>query len=679
MKNKTKLLYLFALMLLLVAAAALTACSEKLPPSALYTISFDTDGGTQIPSQTVEAGSTAAKPENPQKAGYAFEGWYQDPSFITRFDFSAAIHNHQTIYAHYINVYTITYFDAGGGAFSGVHGEKTPLSHTFGEETLLIEPTKTNYIFDGWFLNSSGTGTALPFLSATAFKQDIVLYARWTEMFSYVRYSMDIAAYEISVANGVTLFGDITLPDFYKGLPIRRIAERGFQHNIFENGFAKTNLLTSIIIPATVERIRPSAFENCTELTSVAFADESRLYDIAEEAFFNCKSLLSIIIPDSVQTIWRGAFRDCTSLSSIEIPNSVTQISSGAFRDCTSLTSITIPFVGYTLSGTSDTHFGWIFGASNSDNQNSVIPQSLKTVIVAGSSRIRDNAFRGCEGLTSIELPASVTNIGNDVFENCAGLTNITVDAENQNYASEDGVLFNKTKSILYTYPAKKAGSYIVPNLVTMIAQIAFINCTELTAVTIPNSVTSIGPAAFRDCTSLVSVTFQNGSQLTHIWNLAFYNCTSLSSIEIPNSVTQIYSGAFLDCTNLASVTFQNGSQLTRIEGDVFRNCTELTSITIPNSVTSIGDNAFHDCTSLASVTFQNGSQLTRIADNVFRNCTELTSITIPNSVTEMGYTLFSYCTNLTDVYVQGHTSPPAGWRSNWLGSNNNATVHWGQ
>ena len=64
---------------------------------------------------------------------------------------------------------------------------------------------------------------------------------------------------------------------------------------------------------------------------------------IGNEAFYNCSSLTSVTIPDSVTSIRYGAFSWCRSLTSITIGNSVTSIGNWAFENCSSLTSITIP------------------------------------------------------------------------------------------------------------------------------------------------------------------------------------------------------------------------------------------------------------------------------------------------------------------------------------------------
>ena len=355
----------------------------------------------------------------------------------------------------------------------------------------------------------------------------------------------------------------------------------------------------------------------------------------------------AVAIPDTISglpvtSIGNSAFYYKSSLTSVTIPNSFTSIGYDAFAACHSLTDVTIP-------------------------------NSVTSIGVA--------AFASCTSLTSVTIPDSVTSIGVGAFSVCTSLTAITVDALNADYRSVDGVLFNKSQTVLIIFPGGKAGRYTIPSSVTNISSFAFSYCTSLTNVTIPNSVTSIGNSAFVSCASLISVTIPNN--VTNIGVGTFSGCSALASATIPDSVTSIEGGAFQSCISLTSVTIPNS--VTSIGEVAFSGCTSLASVTIPNSVTSIVVGAFSYCTSLSAITVDalnsfyssvdgvlfNKSQtvliifpggkagsytipngVTSTVDYAFSGCTSLTSVTIPNSVTSIGNSAFVSCTSLTSVTI---------------------------
>ena len=412
--------------------------------------------------------------------------------------------------------------------------------------------------------------------------------------------------------------------------------------SIGDYAFDNCTSLTSIEIPSGVTSIGDGAFAYCTSLTSIEIP--SGVTSIRDYAFDNCTSLTSIEIPSGVTSIRNHAFDNCTSLTSIEIPSGVTSIGNSAFKNCTSLASIEIP---------------------------------------SSVTSIGNEAFAYCTNLTSIEIPSGVTSIENYAFSNCTSLNSINVDKDNQSYSSEDGILFDKEKKKLITYPAgKKEKEYNIPSSVTSIGAGTFYGCRSLTRIEIPSSVTSIECLAFYGCTSLTSIEIP--SSVTRIAAQVFYGCTSLTSIEIPSSVTSIGMWAFYNCTSLTSIEIP--SSVASIGIYAFSRCVSLNSINvdksnqeyssedgilfdkdkkelicypaekkekeynIPSSVTSIGTYAFGNCTNLTRIEIP--SSVTSIGGGAFDNCTSLTRIEIPSSVTSIGTYAFSWCVSLNSINV---------------------------
>lgn len=130
-------------------------------------------------------------------------------------------------------------------------------------------------------------------------------------------------------------------------------------------------------------------------------------------------------------------------------------------------------------------------------------PQLTSVTLPATLTDIDEWAFSDCSGLATVTIPAGVTNIGVGVFALCSGLTEIKVATGNKHYADKDGVLFTKSGDKLLQCPGGKTGAYTVPSGVKGIRGSAFEGCIALTSVTIPEGVTDIGASAFYYCNAL--------------------------------------------------------------------------------------------------------------------------------------------------------------------------------
>lgn len=331
-----------------------------------------------------------------------------------------------------------------------------------------------------------------------------------------------------------------------------------------------------------------------------------------------------ILIPTTyndlpVVSVEASAFLNNTAITNVVLPDGITSIGENAFNGCESLTSVT-------------------FG------KNSQL------------SSIGPGAFNYCYSLESITIPESVTNIGSEAFNYCCGLRSVTFGENSQ---------------------------------LTSIGDYAFLGCYSLESITIPASVTSIGEWAFVECYRLVEVwnlsklnitagsedngyvgyyakrvetepsesyvyTDENGYVIYYDGKVkALINYTgNETKLTIPDDITELNCFALSDCYNITSVTFGENSQLTSIGEGAFNWCESLESITIPDSVTSIGEGAFCCCAKLTSITIPDGVK--SIGNYAFAGCSALESITIPDSVLNIGYSAFKECTALKNITIPG-------------------------
>jgi len=533
--------------------------------------------------------------------------------------------------------------------------------------------------------------------------------------------------------------GDINIPSTLGGYPVTSINSSAFQ-------WCKG--LTSVNIPSSVTSIGYQAFFVCTGLTQIDVDNNNGQYSsqdgilfnktktsliqypagktgsciipnsvtgIGAWAFYNCKGLTSVNIPNSVTIIGDSAFYCCSGLNSVNIPTSVTSIGNSAFGGCTGLTEIIV----YDNNLTYASQEGVLFNKAKTSLIQYPSGKKGSYIIPNGVDSIGYYAFGGCTGLTSVTIPNSVTSIGAEAFESCGGLTSvnipdsvtsigdyafvysyqlteIVVNVYNASYSSQEGVLFNKTKTKLIQYPDSKTGSYVIPNDVTIIVDYAFFGCTGLTSVTIPTSVTSIGDSTFSSCTGLTAAYFLGnaptmGSNIFYLCESTFkvyyisgntgftnpwygYATETFSSLTTPtptatntptltatntpvatvytytisNSAATItgYTGPGGDVT-IPSIL--DGYPVVCIDG-AFSRFTGMFNLTIPNSVTRIGYMAFRGCGGLTNVTIGDG--VTSIGDWAFDNCTGLTNVNIGSNVTNIGVGAFEDCSSLTSVAI---------------------------
>ena len=556
-----------------------------------------------------------------------------------------------------------------------------------------------------------------------------------------------------------------------------------------ENGIVK---IPSEIDGKPIVKLAKNAFEDCN-VKQVSFDKGCQISSISSAAFMQCRSLESIVLPDSIVSIDSGAFLNCTNLKSITIPDGVTSIGETAFCGCSSLTNINLP--------NSLSFIGKMAFANCKNSISITIPASVtsigkdafsdfsdsQTIFIADGSKLTnlaDNVFENCKATVSIpeslkdkvdlnnvkinirqekcefytdtrnmiinsikKVPANgivtipskvlgeyVEKINKDIFKNNTDIKEIIFEDDcqikNINKVSFEGCnasisipesllgkintqanmkvrpgkcvfgtreLADGTVAItgiekvpyggIVTIPSHINGksvseldessfegnndisqiifeegcrikniiahafrgcvnleSVVLPDSTTSIDECAFYDCSSLESIKLPASVTSIGNYAFRGCSRLTNINLPAG--VTSIGNYAFALCSNLTNIKLPAGVTSIDEGAFYDCSSLESIKLP--ASVTSIGNFAFRGCSRLTNINLPDGVTSIGNCAFALCSRLTNINLPDG--VTSIDEGAFSDCSSLESIKLPASVTSIGEWAFENCSSLTNI-----------------------------
>ena len=282
-----------------------------------------------------------------------------------------------------------------------------------------------------------------------------------------------------------------------------------------------------------VTSIGIGAFFDCFNLNEICFGEN--LEEIRGNAFYDCIALAKVAIPDSVTSIGDLAFCAC-GLTEVTIPGNVASMGQGVFASCKNLTDVVIQY------GIRNIPTSTFFGCSSLTNV--TIPESVTS--------IGDDAFGNCKSLLQLTIPRSVEDIASQVFSGCNAFLN--VDSGNRHYRSVDGVLYDKSQTILYYAGRILTGKYNVPVGVKIVGDFAFSGKEYLTEVIIPEDVTHIGGYAFSECSNLKNVVIPKS--VTKLPHCVFYRCGQLTSVTIPKSIASIGRYTFNGCTSLTDVYY---------------------------------------------------------------------------------------------------------------------------
>lgn len=592
--------------------------SEWAPVSVYaHAVTFDSRGGSAVETVYKAVGDRVVLPEPTAKTGYEFVAWYSTPNgpesngaaYTDEFFVSAG---ELVLYAYYEpKAYTIHYSGADGLTTDTVR---------YGEDFTLAVPQSDDATraFGGWYSSPYGAGIAYTDAYGNSVapwdiaEDGITVYAFWVD--AVLTYTAVGNGYAVSAGARINLVASVTVPSTYNGAKVTQIAG---------SAFANCASLKEINLPDTIEQIATAtAFTGCTALEAVNVysagattprytSQDGVLFDSGSAdaphamrpAYIPSAKTGTYRIPDGVDIIPRAAFTG-SMIEKVIIPASVTAIEAEAFADCAYLSSVVFEQPG----------------------------------LGKPSLTIGERAFKNCELLTSITLPARLQNISlqkyvqrnssfesldeltedaPDAFLGCTALERIDV-AYNASavYTANDGVLFTDSGRTLVYFPAAKSASdYVFPTTVRSVAAGAFLGCSLSGALNISAGITSIGDFAFA------------GTAISEV---------SFASDGVGLSAVTVGAYAFYGCEDIEILTFADGSNVTELGTGAFKDCEKLPEVIIPASMKTVGDEAFANCGTYDdsfTVTIAQGTNQLTFGNGVFSGCT-IDTLSIPSNVT---------------------------------------------
>ena len=372
--------------------------------------------------------------------------------------------------------------------------------------------------------------------------------------------------YEITdkTAGTVKVIGYVNTPEGALEIP-STVEHKGTTYSVTSIGvkaFYDCTGLTSLTLPASLTNIETYALYNCSGLTKMTvFATTPPT--VEGSAFYNISKETPVYVPAASlaayqASVWKGF----TNLQAIVAEFTV----GGLTYEVIDQTAKTVEVINFTneLPNTATIPATVSYGGENytvtaiasaAFYQNETITE---ITISEGITSIGNSTFSRCFALTTVNIPASLTNMGDYTFDACTALTQINVAGSNTAYYSENGILFNKDKTILLCYPAGKPETdYTIPSSVTVIGKNAFSDCAALTTLTIPAGVTTIESYAFYFCTALAEMTVLATVPPTVADADVFYNVNRDIPVYVPVASLDTYKAAnvWKEFSNLQTIT----------------------------------------------------------------------------------------------------------------------------
>lgn len=450
-------------------------------------------------------------------------------------------------------------------------------------------------------------------------------------------------------------FGDVIIPE--------KVSYNHAEYNVTSIGdfaFSQCKSLASVTLPSTLNTIGYYAFRSSSLITMTI---PEGVTIIKEYAFGECSSLKQVILPNTLNTIESKAFRYCTALTSITIPSSVTSIGDNAFEYCGSINAVYIS----DIVAWCNIDFGWASNplSGNPDEKTTDLylnNQKVTDLVIPESvTEIKNFTFFNCN-LNSIVIPNSVTSIGSNAFKHCS-LRTITIPSSVKTIGQEAFRRMNNLSKVI-----------MESNVPPQLGGAAFAE-TDKVLIFIPEGTRSAYQEAWGDDLIFVekevevSLNIETPGTLNNEILNAGYNLEDITKLTLTGTLNDDdfrlmkESMPILLDVNLSGITNTNSfnfeknctiqniilpDNLETIDDGDFNNCKSLYSVIMSNSITNIDIWAFYECSSLTEITFS--ENLERIEGRAFSGCSALTNITLPNSVTFIGDWTFADCTSLKSI-----------------------------
>ena len=445
----------------------------------------------------------------------------------------------------------------------------------------------------------------------------------------------------------------------------------------FENGIVKQRDNEIWYITIDGEVIQPNIKDCKANIISNTYSNGKGIIvfddiNLFGQVFSWCKTLKSIIIPNSVTSISSEAFSGCSNLTYVTIPDSVTSIGDWAFSHCESLTSITIPDSVISIGDNpfyncvNIENFSGKFASDN--GKVLIIDGCLKSFAIGADVReysiphnvtqIGRSVFYNCNCIISLTIPSNVEDLADSWYEGLISLRNIYIhnDCLHQyfemrkfpKFAMKWGynkfgptIVNDEEINIKYFVPHMQYGNYNYINLKQKNYwdmgdyQIYRYDYGDMTVTPKSNEIayTSINQLEFGDSCQL-EIIYHQWDKATGRGVIAF----SKDIKELIGSCASRSKRFFMNIEDIVKIVLPEG--ISSLGQWCFGCAKKLTSVVIPDSVTSIDKFAFWGCNSLAQITIP--KSITSIGQGAFNVCSSLTSITIPDSVTSIGIGAFS-------------------------------------